>query len=112
MGDLIEDLTDFIEGDGLVQFKERMAAQFRQDAPSKSGKSKVGIQSSQEGVVLPAALWRVDKGRSVTDPNGVKRFKVSSGTGFIDEVLDNDLTIWSEIITEWGNSRSDVSDIA
>ena len=111
MGDLIEDLTSFIEGEGLEQFKERMADQFRQDAPSKSGKSKAAIKASQEGVVLPSSLWRVDKGRSVPDPSGGTLPKVSSGAGFIDEVLDNDLTIWTEIITEWGNNRSDISDI-
>jgi len=111
MGDLIEDLTSFIAGEGLEQFKERMADQFRQDAPSKSGKSKAAIMSSQEGVVLPSALWRVDKGSTVTDPSGVKLPTASSGAGFIDEVLDNDLTIWVEIITEWGNNRSDISDI-
>ena len=104
MGDLIEDLTSFIAGEGLEQFKERMA-------PSKSGKSKVAIRASQEGVVLPSSLWRVDKGRSVSDPSGGALPKVSSGAGFIDEVLDNDLTIWTEIITEWGNNRSDISDI-
>tara|TARA_R110002020_G_scaffold375531_2_gene586727 strand:+ start:9896 stop:10240 length:345 start_codon:yes stop_codon:yes gene_type:complete len=111
MGDFSEDLVSFIEGDGFQQFKERMADQFRQDAPSKSGKSKAAIMASQEGVVLPSALWRVDKGRTVTDPSGVKLPTASSGAGFIDEVLGNDLTIWAEIITTWCDSRSDVSDI-
>jgi hypothetical protein len=112
MGDFSEDLTSFIEGEGLQQFKEKMAEQFRQDAPSKSGKSKAAIMSSPEGVVLPLALWRVDKGRSVTDPSGVELPTVSSGAGFIDEVLDNDLDIWADIITEWCNSRDDVSGIS
>ena len=111
MGNLMEDLASFIEGGGMQQFKERMADQFRQDAPSKSGKSKASIMSSQEGVVLPSALWRVDKGRTVTDDSGVELPTVSSGAGFIDKVLDNDLTIWAEIITEWCNGRSDVTDI-
>ena len=26
-------------------------------------------------------------------------------------VVNNDLTIWTEIITEWGRSRSDIKDI-
>ena len=112
MGDLIEDLTSFIEGEGLEQFKERLADQFRQDAPSKTGKSKAAIKSSIEGVDLPDSLWRVDKGRSVTDPSGVELPTVSSGAGFIDEVLDNDLDIWADIITEWCNSRDDVSGIS
>ena len=111
MGDFIGDLTSFLEGDGLQQFKDRMAEQFRQDAPSKTGKSKAAIKASPEGVDLPDTLWRVDKGRSVTDPSGVKLPTISSGAGFIDEVLDNDLIIWTEIITEWGNNRSDVTDI-
>tara|TARA_R110002020_G_scaffold439315_1_gene649808 strand:- start:51 stop:389 length:339 start_codon:yes stop_codon:yes gene_type:complete len=111
MGDLIEDLASFIEGDGLEQFKEKLADQFRQDAPSKTGKSKAAIMASKEGVVLPSALWRVDKGRTVTDPSGVELPTVSSGAGFIDEVLDNDLTIWSDIITEWCERRSDVTEI-
>tara|TARA_R110002020_G_scaffold280739_1_gene496532 strand:- start:341 stop:679 length:339 start_codon:yes stop_codon:yes gene_type:complete len=111
MGDLMEDLASFIEGDGLQQFKDRLADQFRQDAPSKSGKSKSEIASNSEGVFLPAALWRVDKGRTVTDDSGVELPTVSSGAGFIDEVLGNDLDIWAEIITEWCNGRSDVTDI-
>jgi hypothetical protein len=32
-------------------------------------------------------------------------------TGFIGEVLDNDITIWTEIITEWAATRSDIKDI-
>jgi len=111
MGDLVEDLNSFIAGEGLEQFKMRMADKFRMDAPSKSGKSKAAIKSSQEGITLPSALWRVDKGRSVTDPSGVKLPTISSGAGFIDEVLDNDLDIWTEIISEWCNTRDDVSDI-
>ena len=105
------DLASFIEGDGLQQFKDRLADQFRQDAPSKSGKSKAAIKASQEGVVLPSSLWRVDKGRTVTDDSGVELPTASSGAGFIDEVLGNDLDIWAEIITEWCNGRSDVTDI-
>ena len=105
------DLASFIEGDGLQQFKDRLADQFRQDAPSKSGKSKSEIASNSEGIFLPAALWRVDKGRTVTDDSGVELPTVSSGAGFIDEVLGNDLDIWAEIITEWCSGRSDVTDI-
>ena len=88
-----------------------MADQFRQDAPSKSGKSKSEIASNSEGIFLPAALWRVDKGRTVTDDSGVELPTASSGAGFIDEVLGNDLDIWAEIITEWCSGRSDVTDI-
>jgi len=111
MGDFIGDLTSFLEGDGLQQFKDRMAEQFRQDAPSKSGKSKAAVTASPDGVVLPIALWHVDKGRTVTDPSGVELPTVSEGAGFMDEVLDHDLEIWGEIITEWCNSRDDVASI-
>ena len=111
MGDIIEDLSSFIEGDGLEQFKTKMADKLRMDAPSKSGKSKSAITVSPDGITLPAALWRVDKGRSITDPSGVKLPKASAGAGFIDEVLDNDASIWAEIISEWCNNRSDVIDV-
>ena len=53
----------------------------------------------------------MDKGRTVTDPSGVKLPTVSEGAGFMDEVLDYDLEIWGEIITEWCNSRDDVASI-
>ena len=112
MEDFIEDLNSFLTGEGLDQFKMRIADQFRMDAPSKSGKSKAAISASQEGIILPSALWRVDEGRPVTDPSGVKLPTTSSGAGFIDEVLDNDLDIWTEIITEWCNTRSEVSDVS
>jgi|TARA_B110000914_G_scaffold191138_1_gene177503 hypothetical protein len=112
MGDIIEDLTSFIEGDGLEQFKTKMADKLRMDAPSKSGKSKSAITVSPDGITLPAALWRVDKGRSITDPSGVKLPKASAGAGFIDEVLANDLDIWSEIIISWAKDRADVSDVS
>jgi len=111
MEDFIEDLTSFIAGEGLEQFKMRMADQLRMDAPSKSGKSKAAIQVSKDGITLPTALWRVDRGRPVTDPSGVTIPSTSSGTGFIDEVLDNDTSIWAEIISEWCNNRSDVIDV-
>ena len=107
MGDIIEDLTSFIEGDGLEQFKTKMADKLRMDAPSKSA-----ITVSPDGITLPAALWRVDKGRSITDPSGVKLPKASAGAGFMDEVLANDLDIWSEIITSWAKDRADVSDVS
>ena len=111
MEDFIEDLNSFLAGEGLDQFKMRMADQFRMDAPSKSGKSKAAIAASEEGITLPSSLWRVDEGRTVTDPSGVKLPTTSSGAGFIDEVLGNELDIWTEIITEWCNTRDDVSDI-
>jgi hypothetical protein len=111
MGDITEDLASFIEGDGLEQFKTKMADKLRMEAPSKSGKSKSAIMASPDGITLPAALWRVDKGRSVTDPSGVKLPTASSGAGFIDEILANDLDIWAEIITSWARDRDDVSDI-
>ena len=104
-------LSSFLAGAGLEQVKQRMADQFRMDAPSKSGKSKSEIEAIPEGVMLPGVLWRVDEGRPITDPSGVQLPSVSKGTGFIDEVLDNDITIWIEIITEWGRTRSDIIDI-
>jgi len=109
--DLESALIAFLEGEGLEQFKQKMTEQFKTDAPSKSGKSRTKIMPTMEGIDLPEALWRVDEGHSVIDPSGVKLPSVSGGAGFIDEVLDNDLDIWTEIITEWGRTRSDITDI-
>ena len=59
MGDFIGDLTSFLEGDGLQQFKDRMAEQFRQDAPSKSGKDKAAVTASPMELFCPSpyGMW-------------------------------------------------------
>ena len=108
---VISDLIAFIAGRGLELFKERMADKFRMDAPSKSGKSKSEIMVSPEGIELPKSLWRVDKGRTNIDPSGVQLLPTSEGVGFINNILNNDIDIWSELISEWGRNRGDIESV-
>jgi len=104
--DFIEALTDFIDGEGVLLFQQKLADKFRKDAPSKSGKSKKAIKDIPTGFELPLSLIYTSEGNRSKD--GI----VSGGSGFIDDILDeSELELWLEVIQEWADSEGIVDTI-
>jgi len=102
---LEEALMSFIETEGVSLLRKRLAAKFREEAPSKSGKSKKAILDTEEGFELPLSLVYVDRGRTQSGTP-------TEGTGFVKDLIDDHTsTILAEIIEEWLETQSIVDTV-